>query len=411
MPIELRYRTYFAYLDVPADVRPKLARRVFRQTLQTDSRALAKQRAEVWVRRWRGEIAAARGQGGPDDTRYWRDALRRAGTEEQRSLILEHITGAAELIGALNVEHVGQAPSSDPEAQRFYAEATGQRVPTIEHLDEWISSLQVKDKTADMRRAAIKRLGARLRMVHEVTRPEVRRWVTELSATLKPPTVQRIVSDCRGYWRYLATIEVVPEDAMPFDKLGLKAKRVSWQQFEPAEVVKLLAGAVERDDKELTDLIRLGMFSGARREELCALKVANVTGDRFTITEAKTSAGVRTVPIHPELQETMTRLAKASTDGYVLSGLVANKNGDRGDALGKRFTRLKQALRFDGLHVFHSLRGSVVTMLERAGVPEGTVQDLVGHERSTLSGNTYSGKSTFEMRRDALAKLHYPKPE
>jgi integrase len=58
--------------------------------------------------------------------------------------------------------------------------------------------------------------------------------------------------------------------------------------------------------------------------------------------------------------------------------------------------------------VFHSLRGTVITMLERAGVPEGTVQDLVGHERSTLTGNTYSGKSTFEMRRDALALLAYP---
>ncbi len=49
----------------------------------------------------------------------------------------------------------------------------------------------------------------------------------------------------------------------------------------------------------------------------------------------------------------------------------------------------------------------MITMLERAGVPEGTVQDLVGHERSTLTGSTYSGKSTFEMRRDVLDKLAY----
>ncbi len=49
----------------------------------------------------------------------------------------------------------------------------------------------------------------------------------------------------------------------------------------------------------------------------------------------------------------------------------------------------------------------MITKLERAGVPEGTVQDLVGHERSTLTGSTYSGKSTFEMRREALAKLVY----
>ena len=47
-------------------------------------------------------------------------------------------------------------------------------------------------------------------------------------------------------------------------------------------------------------------------------------------------------------------------------------------------------------------------MLEQAGVPEGTVQDLVGHERSTPTGNTYSGKPTFEMRQAALALLAHP---
>lgn len=70
----------------------------------------------------------------------------------------------------------------------------------------------------------------------------------------------------------------------------------------------------------------------------------------------------------------MARLIQQSRDGFVLSALVPNKNGDRGDALGKRFARLKQALRFDGLHVFHSLCGSVITALERAGVPESTVR-------------------------------------
>ncbi len=46
-------------------------------------------------------------------------------------------------------------------------------------------------------------------------------------------------------------------------------------------------------------------------------------------------------------------------------------------------------------------------MLEHAGVPEGTVQDIVGHQRSTITGSTYSGKSTLAMRREALAKLAY----
>jgi hypothetical protein len=75
--------------------------------------------------------------------------------------------------------------------------------------------------------------------------------------------------DCRAT-RYLATIEVVPEDALPFDRLGLKAKRVSWLQFEPAEVVKLLSGAIDRGDAQFADMIRQGMYSGARREGNCS---------------------------------------------------------------------------------------------------------------------------------------------
>ena len=64
------------------------------------------------------------------------------------------------------------------------------------------------------------------------------------------------------------------------------------------------------------------------------MPVANVKDDRFAIATAKTSAGVREVPIHRELAQTMARLVDQSTDGYLFSGLKPNKNGARGP---KRF--------------------------------------------------------------------------
>ncbi len=154
-------------------------------------------------------------------------------------------------------------------------------------------------------------------------------------------------------------------------------------------------------------VITMAMYTGARREELCSLRVEHVHEGHFEIVAAKSAAGVRQVPIHEELALIMARLVEASTDGYVLSGLRTDRHGDRGDGIGKRFGMLKTELGFANRHVFHSIRGTVITMLERAGVPESTVQDLVGHERSTLTGSTYSGKSTLEMRREALAKLAY----
>lgn len=426
MPIEKRHCTYFAYLDVPKDVRKKLIRlkkadketgkvrgsareiRVLRQTLETDSRSVAERRAAPIIAQWKAEIARAREEPNHNDAKFWRDALRRAKMPENRALIMEQIDMAAWDIGAVNVENIGDAPSSAPEARRFYAEATGALVPTAEHLDEWIGSLQVKDKTASMRRTTINRLAEKFETLQDISRKEVRRWATELLDGLKSATVQRMMTDCRTYWRYLETIEVVPEESAPFDRLGLKVKTASWLRFDPGDVVTLLNEAIAHEDANLADLIRLAMYTGARREELCSLKVASVKGDQFDIVDAKTKAGVRTIPIHDELQQTVARLVDESKDGYILSGLQSNKHGVRGDALGKRFTRLKSDLDFDDRHVFHSIRGTVITMLERAGVPEGTVQDIVGHERSTLTGSTYSGKSTLEMRRDALAKLVYP---
>lgn len=73
MPIELRHRTFFAYLDVPKDVRRRLRRRVFRQTLQTDSRSVAERRAAPLIAQWKSEIAAKRDEPNHDDAKFWPD--------------------------------------------------------------------------------------------------------------------------------------------------------------------------------------------------------------------------------------------------------------------------------------------------------------------------------------------------
>lgn len=96
-----------------------------------------------------------------------------------------------------------------------------------------------------------------------------------------------------------------------------------------------------------------------------------------------------------------------SVDGFVMSGLKANKYGDRSNRIGKRFGTLKSGVGFGLDKNFHSIQRSVITLLERAGAIESTVQHIARLERSTLTGRTYSGKSTLEMRREVLANLAY----
>lgn len=419
--IQKRRLRYYAVLEIPKELRPQLRRPRFVKSLETDSLATAKRRVGRLVDEWKRSIDQARAAAGKlptttaDDAAYFRRALRDAKTEAERSDILEHIELAANDIGLLNVD-IGQLPSSDPEAQRFYAEATGARVPTLEHLDEWLSTSTSTPKTRDMQRSDVKRFAVKFPMLSDVQRPAVRRWVTALmnEENLTPKTVQRVLSALRGYWRYLQTINVVPENEEPFARLDVarqaKARSAAdkRQPFEPADVVKLVAAAEGRSDTEMADLIRLAMWTGCRIEELCALRVEDVNGDSFKVREAKSAAGVRVVPIHAELQPVMARLIAASKDGYVLSGLGLNKYGDRSNGVGKRFGHMKTALGFGAPFVFHSIRKTVITILENAGVSENVVADIVGHEKPRITYGLYSGGATLGVKRAALAKLVYP---
>ncbi len=67
----------------------------------------------------------------------------------------------------------------------------------------------------------------------------------------------------------------------------------------------------------------------------------------------------------------------------------------------------RQLRRVGSQHVFHSLRKTVVTILENAGVPENVVADIVGHEKPTMTYGLYSGGVSLTVKREALAKLAY----
>jgi hypothetical protein len=90
--------------------------------------------------------------------------------------------------------------------------------------------------------------------------------------------------------------------------------------------------------------------------------------------------------------------------------LTTSKYGDRSDAIGKRFGKMKTKAKFSKAHVFHSIRKTVVTLLENAGVLENISADIVGHEKPRITYGLYSGGASLEVKRDALAKLKYPKP-
>lgn len=311
------------------------------------------------------------------------------------------------------------SPEERAAVEKFKGVATGKLIELTEKLDEYLGTLagRNEEKSIAMKRSTITQFAGEFQYVADVQRRGVQGWVNRQGQAGKAAaTIGRSLSEMRGYWKYLRSAELAPSGESPFDELSLPRAGKSSRQdqrkpFTPAEITMLIDEARQREDEQLVDLIEIARWTGARLEEICALKVdkVDVKAGYIEVEDAKTAAGWRQVPIHSKLKPTIAKLVKASgRNGYLLSGLAMSKYADRGNAIGKRFGRMKTALGFGGNLVFHSIRHTVSTLLEDAHVPENVAADILGHEKPRITYGLYSGGTSLKTKAEAIERLAYP---
>jgi integrase len=407
--IEKRRNLWYAKLTVPLRAREKIGKLRFFKSLGTPDKREAERLSAPLLAKWRAEIRQAEGDTNAvsDEAQRWKDALSQATGKERETLELVLLDG---------VENM-ETKEGYESAKTFYDLATGISTLSASHFEAWKSQLTLAPKTIDQMVKDVQLLLGHFRTLEVITKKSIKAWLDALSAKgSSQSSLKRIITNSRNYWRHLQTVEAVPPEIDPFFKVLAITKAVknngsgSWVPFEAAEVVTLWTDAQQKQDQTLADLIAIAAHTGARIEELCSLRVSDVKPHAFKIIDSKTIAGIREVPIHSDLRHLMERLKKASSDGYLLSGLTLNKYGDRSNAIGKRFGRLKSAQGFAEAHVFHSIRKTLTTLLENAGVPEGVSADIVGHEKKTITYGLYSGGSSLTVKSAALERIAYPFP-
>lgn len=408
-----RRRGWYAVLEIPKDLRAHFGKARFKESLKTDSLTVAERRVLLFISQWQRQIDRAR-QGLPPtsihEAQIEADQLRRQGLTD------DEIAWVA--FDALTTSE-GSGPTEfiDEEAEKKFLVARQEVFPLTTYIDDWFASLKNAAKTRDMKKGDVERFTRAFPDAVRATEKSVMLWVEETLIAkdgLTPATCRRIMSSCRDYWKWLTrykhlkvpspfTSEVVPKKNASENRRAMGVKR---QCFSVEDYHRLLNGVPE-NDPDLRTLIILGAHTGARIEELCSLKVDAVTDDRLKITDAKTERGWREIPIHPEIKELVANLKASSTDGYLLSGLTYNKYGDRSNAIGKRFGRLKKGLGFGPSSVFHAFRNSVARQLENAEVPENISARLLGHELNTMTYGLYSAGVSFNRLQEAMQKVSW----
>ena len=411
--LQKRRQGWYAVLEVPRPLRVKMGKPRFIQSLQTDSLKVAEVRKHTLIAQWKADVEAARGSSTNLDRVVLFSRNAKPFGSSWQSLNTQKTTGKAKS-DTLESGMLLESTSDEGQSANFHNKKYSFR-RHLEDYEKTLGNLELKSK--DMRLSDIKRFLKHFKYAEDATSREIKAWVEQTLINeneLSAATCRRIVSNLRQYWKYLVDRkdlciaepfkEVVPARTTT-RKQEVATRR---RHFEPQDYQKLIKAARESEDDQLCNLIQLGAYTGCRIEELCSLTTEAVKDDRLLIEDAKTETGCRIIPIHKEMAVLVATMKKMSADGYLFSGLTYNKYGDRSNAIGKRFGKLKLKLGYGSNYVYHSFRKGVATQWERLGIAENISANLLGHDIPTMTYGLYSGnKLDFHLLQETINKLKW----
>ena len=168
----------------------------------------------------------------------------------------------------------------------------------------------------------------------------------------------------------------------------------------------------------------IGLYSGARLEEIAQLRPADVVehpglGCYLNITDegdgsVKTANARRRVPVHPELMRIgllayVEDIRKRKLP-FLFPDLVVDVKGVRSGNWSKWFGRFKKGIvgLDDSRKVFHSFRHSFVDACRDCGVLPEVRDALVGHANSSTAALYGEGSYPIGPLFDAIGKIRYP---
>ncbi|BAF87525.1 phage integrase [Azorhizobium caulinodans ORS 571] len=361
---------------------------------------------------WRESIAVAEADPGPfiyDDDDV---------TEDARDVTLSLLRDRAEEIARKE----GLKKADD-----FHAIAKGKATPILPMIDKWLAERPMKPRQqTDYRRAALKftswlTVKNETAAVERITRKLAGRYITEsfVETGVNPRTANKDISCLSSFWKWLERKGHVEDNVWARQSLAKREppKAEAKRPYTDDEMRALFGGA---PSVLLRDMMAIAALSGMRVEEIARLTVADIFNGCFDITEAKTKAGVRMVPIHPALDGIVSRRTKDKAPSAPLfPELPIPKPGspiERSQKVVKAFTAYRRKIGVDDVPKaarqsrvdFHSFRRWFVTKAEQAHQPVHFIEALVGHKRSGMTLGRYSEGPLVQQMRAVVEAVQLP---
>ncbi|EFD4936115.1 site-specific integrase [Escherichia coli] len=282
--------------------------------------------------------------------------------------------------------------------------------------------LTTLSKTNKAVEVLLEHLNKRDVQLRDVNRTIVTSWLDDLKNEKAPQTIQNYISALAQIWDLARNrYHDAPQDN-PWRGHGLEAKssKVNYEAFSNDELAKVFS--MLADEEEMQNITLIGMYTGMRINEIASLTIDDVKEIEgvlcFEITQGKTKAAARLVPVHSLITPLVLSLREKPHNGFLFyhASITERADGKRSTWHTQRFTRAKRkALGEKGTErkVFHSLRHGVAQLLDRNQIPEDRIALILGHQRgNTETFRTYSknAASPVELKK-YIELLRYPEIE
>lgn len=157
------------------------------------------------------------------------------------------------------------------------------------------------------------------------------------------------------------------------------------------------------DSNEYIPSVLMLIYSGLRISEFLNLKKSEVNLNEryFNVTESKTDAGIRTVPIAEKILPFFEYWMNKNSSEYLISTPEGNHFEYR-NYYDSYWKPMMGVLNFE--HTPHSTRYTCISFLTAAGVDERIIQKIVGHKGQNVTRQVYTHLEIQELI-DAIDKI------
>ena len=172
---------------------------------------------------------------------------------------------------------------------------------------------------------------------------------------------------------------------------GLPSNTRRTDALEAAQVPGWWTGVEQLNNRTASVYLRALLLTGARREEIAALKWADVDFQWRKLTLADKVDATRVIPLTPYLAQQLATLPRANA-------FVFASTGKAGRITDTRSSHIK-ALQSAGITslTIHGLRRSFSLLGESAGAPAGAIAQVMGHKPSATAEG-YRPRSVDALR-------------